>query len=342
MVRNSVAVGCIILFLLPMLEIADGTPFFGPWIRIEDFDIPNEVIAGQNFSVNVTVQNNLIFPRYLWVRIDLLDELGLVDKEIGRTNGKLIWLKPYTFEDISCLIREGDIDWYMEKYNLRANVMLSLPGQYFSHRDIGSPEVRGVHVKTRFWEKEKVRIVNMSTPEKLEIDQFSFNVTVTVKNDGVFPADALVRVDLIEKPSMIPGFEEYNLPEGFGEVRKEIGSVTETIGSMDEREFVVDCGLRETEKDKDEFNIEAVLLVNVSGQLYKVSSSTIQGICREASTLETWEERLIQVSIVLGIILLIVVIIFLIAVIIRILYPLYKIKREEIKERVEVIGPKKP
>ena len=101
---------------------------------------------------------------------------------------------------------------------------------------------------------------------------------------------------------------------------------------MGERDILVNCTLRETEKKKEKFDIEAILFVNVDGNLYKVDSSTQQGIYREPSFGNILSNWLFWTSIVVVIVL---VIIGLSALIVRILYPLYKKKKVELKKEMK-------
>lgn len=338
MFRKSLAVVifCVVLLILPN-TVSSQSLILKPRVNITEFQVPNNVSVNHPFSVNVTIENNRalgFLPRYAQVRIYLTNELGLEEKEIGHSDYQRIWLAPHNFTDILCTIPEGDIDWFKERYDLRASVYFRFCG-----RHIGASSVRGTHVKTPFWEKDKVRITSLSVKESIGSDdsiicncekQNEFIVNIDAINEGSFKANTSARVYLIEKPSMIPELDKYGLlVEGFGSIRREIGnSNSKKISPQGDDEFNVTCKLRETEMEKDEFDIQAVLFVEIDGKLYEVDSSALYGI-DHVSNAEDLKQALTAIAIITIILLLIFA---LASVTVRILYPLYKKKKVELQK----------
>jgi len=250
-------------------------------VGITRLDAPDVAYAGEKFNVSVTLKNDRFLTFNVTVRVDLLNGmLECIKKNIGEKTMDLKRNEGKT-EPIPCTIREGDIDWYREEYNIQAVLFVNFPRIDKSIlRD--SSTVRGVHVKSRLGEKDKVRIYDVSAPLKVEEDpeeNVIFNVQVNVTNDGHYDVNALVRIDLIEKPSALPELEEYLDLKTFAVERKEIGKTKKTTIKGGENDtFNVTCELRRTEIEKERFNIEAVLFVNIDGMEYQVDSSTLYGI----------------------------------------------------------------
>jgi hypothetical protein len=199
---------------------------------------------------------------------------------------------------------------------------------------------QGIHIKTKLTEKNKVHIVNMSVPEKLNISQTDFYVWVNVTNNGSFDANTWIQVNLVEKPSAIPQIEGIITIPAMTSERKELGKSNKInidyAPGQNNHSFKVHCFLRETEYDKTEFNIQAAAFVTIDGNDYQVDTSTYYGIFHEQPICQgSWCMLLI-----FGIIFGVLIAISIIVVIIRILYPLYRIKKVKLKEERERIEKK--
>lgn len=239
--------------------------------------------------------------------------------------------------EIECEIREGDIDWYKEKYNVEAIIFRNhfLLG---GGRQLDSA-VQGIHIKSKLTEKDKLRIERVNVTESLQKgdEHNNFVVSVWVINDACYNFEAWVRIDIVEKPSAIPELEEYLDLQALGAVRKEIGGHPNTAkylnaGSKEPVVFEIPCDLRTTEHRKEKFDIEAVLFVNIDGKQYQVDTSTLysiyhdQPICRDESCL----------LLVILIVFILLVAIGIIAFIIRILYPWYYKKKNDLRKEMLV------
>jgi len=310
-------------------------------VEITDFDAPDTAIAGKEFPVKVTIKNDRFLPVRTTVRVDLFDGLlNCIKKNIGEEPLRICRGRRSITIQINCTIREGDINWFKEKYNVQALLYQNftfLGASYLLDRST----VQGIHVKSRFCEKDKVRIEEVRVIEELEEGEDEFEVFVTVINEGAFDALTHVQVDMIEKPSAIPALEELELEilEGFGmvAVRKKLGEGDqEPVKSGGEGELVIPCCLRKTESKKEHFIIEAVLFVNIDGKEYQVDSSTVFEIFHQQSF--CWEQNwlLVVVGVFAGLIALGIIV-----VIIRILYPLYHIKKIKLKEEKDRVDKRK-
>ena len=198
--------------------------------------------------------------------------------------------------------------------------------------------VRGIQLKSKLCEKDKVRIYEMEVIEILEEGEDEFDVVVRVINEGWFDASARIRVDMIEKPSAIPEFEKFVNLEGLASERKELGRSAQKIvkSQYGKEDFVVPCYLRSIESKKERFTIEAVLFVNIEGREYQVDSSTLYEIYHEQPI---WREE--NYLSIIGAVFGGLIAFFLIVVIIRILYPLYHIKKIKLGEEKERIDKRK-
>ena len=322
----SCIVFSIVLLSLPANGYSAGDIIPKGRVKITDFDVPNMVNAGEPFSINVTIKNDRFLPVKLKLRADLLD--GLLEFIKKSTGEEPIFTCPgrtTTTIQIDCVIRDGDIDWYKEEYNIQAVLFQKIPLIGWISR--GFSTVQGIHVKSRLGEKDNVRILSIKAPEIIDEDATTFDVSITVSNEGSFDFSIWTSVDMVEKPSILPGLEQYNLLRGLASERKELGrSNEETIKPGETKTIHISCELRETEANKERFNIEAVLFVNFNGQHFQVDTSTMQGIYHEQSFLE--QNYLLIIAAVFGVLIALAIIVF----IIRILYPSYYIKRIKLKE----------
>ncbi len=322
----------IFLFSIPV-EGINNRIIPNPRIKITDFDAPNEITAGKSFSVNVTVKNNRFLPIITMVRIDLLDGLlNTIKKNIGEDK-IFIWPRSPKTITINCVIREGDIDWYKEKYNIQA--MLFHNFNFLGITNQLDSSITGIHIKSRLMEKDKLRIVRIDVPEEIEDpEETIFFVDVLVKNEGAFPIKTKVRIYMIEKPSAIPAFEELDIIPGAAEVRKELGTSKNWVmiePGIGVNEFEVRCELREIESKKEKFIIKGVVLVNINGKVYEVDSSDSYEIYHE----QPFCRDEICLLFLIGAIFAGLIAFCLIAVSIRILYPLYLIKKTKLRDEKE-------
>jgi len=307
-------------------------------VEITDFDAPDVAIAGENFSVKVSIKNDRFLPMITMVRVDLLDGLlNCIKKNIGEEPLCICRGRISTTIEIDCVIREGDIDWFKEKYNVQALLFrnfIFLGGGY----QLDKSTIQGIHVKSRLCEKDKVRIFDVDVPEELDMYKDNFYVKVWVMNEGAFEVKAKVQVDMIEKPSAIPELEKLGLLKGFATERKELGISDEKIlePHYGKDKFIVKCDLRSIESKKEQFKIEALLFVNIDGREYQVDSSTLYEIYHEQPFLRE-ENYLLIIGLAFGGL----IAFFLIVVIIRVLYPLYHIKKIKLKEEKERIDERR-
>ena len=304
-------------------------------ITITEITVPNVVNAGERFRINISVQNNRFLPVKLQLRTDLLDGLlQLITKDIGNKPEFTCPGKTTKTMTINCTIREGDIDWYKEEYNIQSVLLQKMPLVGWITRDHST--IQGIHVKSPFGEKDKVRILTVNAPETISENNATFDVSIELSNEGRFDASTWVRVDLVEKQAIIPELEQVNILRGLASERKELGRSSEIqVEKGTLQEITISCRLRETEMSKERFNIEAVLFVNLSGQHYHVDTSTMHGIHH---TQPFFEHNYLQlVAGIFGIL----IALFLIVFIIRILYPAYYIKKVKLNEEKKRIDKRK-
>ena len=274
------------------------------------------------------------------IQIELLDGLMEGQRKIIGEETAFIPFGEKQFKNIRVNIREGDIDWYKQNYNIQAFLFrtFTLLGKSIQ---IHSSSPQGINIKTKLCEKEKVKILKMNVPETIEDPECDyFFVEVWVNNAGEFTMDSSVNIYLIEKPSMIPGFDQLNIP-GLSTVRKEL-SISEKKSlkpsSADSGElFKIRCYLRDLESEKKNLVIQAEVVVTIDGKEYVVDTSPLfeiyheQPICREETC---W-------LLIIGAVFIGLIGFCLIAIIVRILYPLYKIKKIDLKEKKDIIDKKK-
>jgi hypothetical protein len=177
----------------------------------------------------------------------------------------------------------------------------------------------------------------MNVTQNLGEEDTKFIAKVNVSNNGSFDAMTWVCIDLIQKPSVIPQVEGIiNIPALTSE-KIELGKSNMTsIKSNTTEYFSIPCYLRKTEKNKNEFYIQALVYVDIDGVDYQVDASTYYGIFNEQPICQgSW-----CVIIILGAIFGALIAVGIIAVIIRILYPLYRIKKVKLKEERKRIDNK--
>lgn len=252
-------------------------------IDIIDFQTTNTAYAEESFLVNITIENNRVYPVKLSIRVDLLNGmLECMKKEIGKENLFVIEGKKERMISIPCVIRAGDIDWYKEEYNVKAIVFREYPLIDRSvQTDIST--VRGIHVQSMFSEKDKAKILDVTVKDTLKKDEDSFTVNLLIKNDGYYPIDIWACIDLVDKSSVMPELEEYIDLKGLSSERKQLGRTERyiPINPGCEKKFTINCELSRSEIEKKRFNIQAVLTVDLDGNEYTVDTSSLYGIYHE-------------------------------------------------------------
>ncbi len=294
-------------------------------------NLKEPIEVGEKFNVSVTVTNKL------WHRVfselhAYITCIGLPQKEIGNIS---VVIPGHKNKDITipCEIDWLDASWYQENYNIKV-VLFTKPLGLLLQRDISTLE--SVRVISKFWEKDKLKIEKFDPPQKWETKSnegwFTQSavkngiINVTVLNGGGCPFDVKVVVYMVEGISLgIP------IIEGIGETRKELGIGTATIEPKTSCELSINCTLRDADREKREFNVEAFLFANVDGNLYKVDQSTKQSIENPVSDLG--EAVVVYGPWIWVIFIAAIGTIFLFAVTIRVLWPLLKIKRNEVEIR---------
>jgi len=319
-------VSCITFFLIilltPLSGISNGNLLQNIKVGIIDFEAPNIAYADKTFNVTVTLQNNRISPIWVSIRIELLDGLlELINKNIG--NDSFLLKHGEKSKKITCKIREGDIDWYKQEYNIKAILYRDFPLFKKSFlRD--SSTVRGIQVKSRLSEKDKVRIYSISVPPIIKVKDSKFDVDLKVVNEGSYNTNVRIKIFLIEKPSVIPELEDYLDLSAIATERKEIGRSSDDtieIKSHNNKDFKIHCEIRKSESKKEKINIQAVVFVNIDGKEYQVDQSSLYGIYHNQSIIE---DENIWIFIIGGIVGLIITLIFIF--IIKRHYKLFRFK----------------
>jgi hypothetical protein len=259
-------------------------------IDIIDFQTINTAYAEESFLVNITIENNRVYPVKLSIRVDLLNGmLECMKKEIGKENLFVIEGKKERMISIPCVIRAGDIDWYKEEYNVKAIVFRESPLIDRSvQTDIST--VRGIHVQSMFSEKDKAKILDVTVKDTLKKDEDSFTVNLLIKNDGYYPIDIWACIDLVDKSSVMPELEEYIDLKGLSPERKQVGNTKRyiPIKSGCKENVIIPCKLSKSEMEKKRFNIQAVLVVELDGNEYTVDMSSLYGIYHEQPICRGW------------------------------------------------------
>lgn len=323
-----------------------------PIVRIDGVEIPNliddiPIKVGDSFEIKLYITNERFLFSFKGEIIVYLTCVGFFQQEIGRL--KNVEIKANRNEEkisMICEIDAFDANSIQEKYDIIAVLYEKKPFGGFSEKDRSS--VESVNIVTEWWEKNKVFISDFNPPEnwgKKNNDneqlatataEESDKITVNISNYAAYKFDIKVKINLIEKPpSDIPFIE------GMGELKKEIGSATTTVPAGEENEEVeVICSLRTADIERKKLDVQAVLYVEIDGQWYEVDTSTIQSIYVPLSD-DPWDwikeyGPWIWVIFVAGI-----GTILLIAVTVRLFFPYYKIKRKELKQKVEKMEKKK-
>jgi hypothetical protein len=326
-----------------------------PRVRIDKIEIPklinNEAIkVNEPFEINIYISKERLFPLSGEVVV-YLTCAGFIQQEIGRGEDiKINILKSKDKIPITCIIDTFDANTVQEKYSIVAVLYAKKIIGGFREKDRSS--VENVNIATEWWEKNKVIISDFEPPEKWEdvnndgyeataeaqLDQTPIAeekgvIKVNISNNAVYNFSIKIKVYMIEKSST-------NIPfiEGIGEIKKEIGCINTTIPAGEKNEVNIKCSLREADREKKSFNVQAVLYVDVDGQWYEVDTSSIQSIKVPYNLWDGIKEYGLWIWIVfiasIGTVLLI-------AVTVRLFLPYYKLKSKELKQKIEKIEKKK-
>jgi len=281
--------------------------------------------AGEPFIVDVEVTNDCFLPKDLSLDISLLDGLlETIQKDISSNASVRIPRRSTQTYEIECLIRKGDVDWYKEEYNIQ--VFAYQKRFLLGWTQVSQSSVQGIHVQTAFTEKEKVHITSIVAPEILNEETTLFPVNVTIENQATYDYTISARVDLVQKPAMLPELESITSIGGLGSERKELGrSSSITIVADSTETLEIPCSLRAADQDLKEFVIETQLYVTIQGEEYLVDSSMFQGIIHQQPFLQEHSFSLL-LGLFAGLLLLI-----LLVLLIRIIYPAYYIKRKKLQ-----------
>ncbi|MBU0497407.1 MAG: hypothetical protein KKG04_05565 [Candidatus Thermoplasmatota archaeon] len=323
----------VVLILCSSFEVLGGPlGILKPRIRIVQVTIVNDIVVpNETFEVGVTVAKQR-FRRFHGEAQVFLTNSGLIREAIG--NQLISFCTGNICSDtfiIPCIINDVEAEWYQESYGIQVVVYeeIGFPifGTLLAKRD--SYTIESIRVLSQYWEKDKVTLGGIIVPETLEKDHEAFTVEVIVVNDGAFNYNATVRIDLVEKPSAIPQLEQLNLVEGLATIRKELGEKFIPLkAECPGQQVIVPCMLRDSEIGLTHFTIQAVLFVDIDEVKYQVDSSTYYEIDHEQSFLRSDNLPLI-IGIIMGVLATIGGFFFFI----RILYPLYFIKKNVVREQ---------
>lgn len=333
----AITILCITIFLSTS---ASGFIIFNePRVRIDNVEVPllkcdKPIKVGDNFTVNIEIINNKLLSRFSGEVHIYLTCAGVRQKEIGKE--KDVVIPPRMKQNISvvCTIDEFDANSIQEKYNIMAVLYQKKLLGWLKEGDRST--IESVNIVTKCWEKGKVKMSAFKTPDFWSTETISTKavkkgtICVDLINDGAYDFDVMVRVDLVEKPSMgIPFIE------GFGEIRKEIGRTVAYLKPYSTQEDIcIPCTLKEADRDKRELNVQAVLFVNMNGALREVDKSTVQGIEVNLTTVESIiNYGFIAWAIFVGAI----GTLLLVAATIKVIWPFLKVKQQETKEKLEKI-----
>jgi len=332
----------LLLILLPLYENGNAIVLRKPMVRISYFDIDvNEdtVNFEERFTIEVTITNDKILPVNVMIRLNLLDGILLCKKEnLVKETTKTIHGREEITIPIDCIIHEKDIEGCKEKYNVQAVLYIKKPlRNYWKPIDITTHEIL---IRTKLSEKDKVKIQSINISSFFGENQSKFNVAINVSNTGSYNYTIKARVDLIEKSPLTITSELLNNFDCLGPTRRELGYTITNIPSYnnpcyDDKQINVICNLQGTDKKKERFNLQAVLLLNISGEEYQVDTSSIYEVYHE----QPWPNE--YYVLLIGIIIGGVLVVGLIIAGVRIIYPIYYMKRIQLKEKKEWFNKKR-
>lgn len=329
MSRKIIAITILCIMIFSSTSASGSTLFNEPRVRIDNVEVPllkcgKPIKIGDDFTVIVNITNNRLLFRFNGEIRVYLTCAGVSLKEIGRKTGVVVPSRYAENVPIDCKIDELDANSIQEKYNIIVELYENKIFGWLKRQDKST--IESVNIVTKFWEKEKVKITRFRSPDTWKPDLTGLllatsamkigSINVTVANDGAYDFDILVRVDLIEKPSMgIP------LIEGFGELRKEIGRTIYHLEPYEEKRLPVFCYLNEADREKKEFDVKAILFVDIDGDLYQVDESTIQTVKVELSS---WDEIKDNLFLAWLIFVGIIITLLLFGLLVRVIWPFFK------------------
>lgn len=328
---KGIAISIIILLLLltlPMQESNSKIILPKSKVRITNIETVNEVNAGDEFVVNITVQNDRIYQVTVFVEIDLLDKiLGTKKKALNKiVEQKQIPRGTSDTIRLACVIQEEDIEDCWKEQIIQAVLFEKKILKWRAADDIAT----GIEVKTKLNEKEKVRIEDfIVSNDFLEENETDFSVFVDVINDGSYDFTSWIRIDFVERAFLGPLIEPLEDLKFFELERKELNRSADITldanGGWNNSK--INCHIPKVDQEKKRFHIQALIFVKIDGIDYQVDSSTMIGIYHDQPAPD--EFYFLIIGAIAGIILTMIIII----VGIRILYPIYYVKRIELKEK---------
>lgn len=342
MLRKVLILVIITMLFLPCSMATGIFDTSRPRVRIDDVEVPllpnNEPIkVGDVFPIDICLTNERLIFRFSGEAIVYLTCVGICQKEIGRKENIVITPRSENQEiQVDCTIDALDANSIQQKYDIK--VVLYEKKILGGFKEVDSSTIESVNIVTEFWEKDKVKILNFKPPENWSTkgDFSGLNVKATEKesvyvdvlNSGAYEYDVVVRVDLVEKTSLgIP------LTEGFGEIKKEIGEEYATLEPGEDKEICVCCELKEADRDKRVFNLQATLFVDIDGVLYEVDESTIQSV---KVSIESWGDALIVYGPWIWIIIIAATgTLLLIVYTVRVIWPYSKYKKRELEVKMK-------
>ncbi len=339
----AITILCITIFL--STSASGFTIFNEPRVRIDNVEVlllkcDKPIKVEDDFTVNVEIINNKLLSRFSGEVHIYLTFAGVRQKEIGKE--KDVVIPPIMKQNVSvvCTIDEFDANSIQEKYDIVAVLYQKKLLGWLKEWDRST--IESVNIVTKCWEKDKVKMSAFKPPDFWSTETVGASISmkavkkgtiyVDLINDGAYDFDVMVRVDLVEKPSMGVPFIE-----GFGEIRKEIGRTVDYLNLKPysaQEGICIPCTLKEADRDKRELNVQAVLFVNMNGTLLEVDKSTVQGIEVNLTTVESiinygfiaWATFIGAIGTLL-----------LVAATIKVIWPFFKVKQQETKEKLEKI-----
>lgn len=337
----AITILCITIFL--STSASGFTIFNEPRVRIDNVEVlllkcDKPIKVGDDFTVNVEIINNKLLSRFSGEVHIYLTCAGVRYKEIGKEKDVVIPPRMKWNISVVCTIDEFDANSIQEKYDIMAVLYQKKLLGWLKEEDRSA--IESVNIVTKCWEKDKVKMSAFKPPDFWSTETVGAGISmkavkkgticVDLINDGAYDFDVMVRVDLVEKPSMGVPFIE-----GFGEIRKEIGRTVAYLKPYSTKEDIcIPCTLKEADRDKRELNVQAVLFVNMNGTLLEVDKSTVQGIEVNLTAVEsiinygfiTWAIFIGAIGTLL-----------LVAATIKVIWPFFKVKQQEAKEKLEKI-----